>query len=243
MEKTIGLNGNAIMTTNLFDLSGKVAVITGGNSGIGLGMAEAIAAHGASVCIWGTNTDKNAVALETLQAINPGAHAIKCDVSDKQAVDKAFDQTLERFSRVDGCFANAGVGGSGQRFQETSVEEWRRIMDVNLDGLFYTFRRAAEHMVERAKAGDPGGRLIGISSLGAIMGMPRSQAYSGTKGAVISIMQGLAVEFARFGITANSILPGHIHTAMTDQLYQFEPFVSAYHSGDTLLIDGGFRFV
>jgi NAD(P)-dependent dehydrogenase (short-subunit alcohol dehydrogenase family) len=259
------------MTQNFFDLAGKVALVTGGNSGIGLGMAEAMAGHGADVCIWGTNPKKNAVALESLQDYGTKAHAILCDVSDQAAVEKSFNETLEVFGRIDGCFANAGVGGGAKRFQENTVEDWHRVTSVNLDGFFFTLRRAAEHMVERAQSGDPGGRLVGTSSLGAIMGMPMSQAYAGTKGAVISIMQGLAVGFARFGVTANSILPGHIHTPMTEENYKQEPFInavmpripmrrwgtkedfgglavylmsnaSAYHTGDSFLIDGGFRY-
>jgi NAD(P)-dependent dehydrogenase (short-subunit alcohol dehydrogenase family) len=142
-------------------------------------------------------------------------------------------------------------------------------MSVNLDGLFFTLRAAAKHMKERAEKGDKGGRLIGTASLGALMGMARGEAYAGTKGAVISIMQGLAVEFARYGMTANSVLPGHIATAMTEKSYANEKFAgavmpriplrrwgdksdfegiavylmsnaSAYHTGDTFLIDGGF---
>ncbi len=137
-----------------------------------------------------------------------------CDVAVEASVEESFAETLEVFGRVDGCFANAGVAKSG-RFEEFSTEDWRHVMDVNLDGLFYTLRCAAKHMKQRAEAGDPGGRLIATSSLGALMGMARVEAYGASKGAVISIMQGLAVEYARWGVTANSVLPGHIETAMT----------------------------
>jgi len=256
------------MHSNLFDLSGKTALITGGNSGIGLGFAQGVAKHGANVCIWGTNADKNACALQTLQAYGTKVHAIQCDVSDEAAVNKCFAETLAVFGRVDACFANAGIGGGGP-FAELATEQWRRVMSVNLDGLFFTLRAAAKHMKERAEQGDKGGRLIGTASLGALMGMARGEAYAGTKGAVISIMQGLAVEFARYGVTANSILPGHIATAMTEKSYANEKFhnavmpripvrrwgdksdfegmavylmsnASAYHTGDSFLIDGGF---
>jgi NAD(P)-dependent dehydrogenase (short-subunit alcohol dehydrogenase family) len=256
------------MSTNLFDLKGKVALITGGNSGIGLGFAEGVAKHGADVCIWGTNAQKNSAAVETLRAHGTKVHAIQCDVSNEAAVEKSFAETLTKFGRVDACFANAGVGG-GAPFAELTREQWRRVMDVNLDGLFYTLRCAAKHMKDRAERGDKGGRLIGTASLGALMGMSRGEAYAGTKGAVISIMQGLAVEFARYGVTANSILPGHIATAMTEKSYANEKFAnaimpriplrrwgdktdfegiavylmsnaSAYHTGDKFLIDGGF---
>ena len=256
------------MQSSLFDLSGKTALVTGGNSGIGLGFATGVAKHGANVCIWGTNAEKNAAAIATLKPFGTKVHAVRCDVSDEAAVQKSFAATLSEFGRVDACFANAGVGGGGS-FADLDTETWRRVMKVNLDGLFFTLRAAAHHMKERAEQGDRGGRLIGTSSLGALMGMARGEAYAGTKGAVISIMQGLAVEFARYGVTANSILPGHIETAMTEKTYQNEKFrnaiipriparrwgtpadfegiavylmsdASSYHTADSFLIDGGF---
>lgn len=256
------------MTDSLFDLQGKVALITGGNSGIGLGFAAGVARHGADVCIWGSNAEKNAAAVAELAQFERKIHAIQCDVSDEQAVEKSFAETVEVFGRVDSCFANAGVARSG-RFEEFSTADWRHVLDINLDGLFYTLRCAAAHMKQRSVAGDPGGRLIGTASIGAVMGMARVEAYAASKGAVISMMQALAVEYARHGVTANSILPGHIETAMTANNIQNQRFsdailpripagrwgnssdfeaiavylmsdASAYHTGDSLLIDGGF---
>jgi len=256
------------MAKNLFDLTGKVALITGGNGGIGLGFAEGVAKQGADVCIWGRNAQKNSEVLALLTEFGTKVHAVCCDVAVEASVEESFAETLEVFGRVDGCFANAGVAKSG-RFEEFSTEDWRHVMDVNLDGLFYTLRCAAKHMKQRAEAGDPGGRLIATSSLGALMGMARVEAYGASKGAVISMMQGLAVEYARWGVTANSVLPGHIETAMTEDNYANEKFANAilpriparrwgdrsdfegiaaylmsdassYHTGDSLLIDGGF---
>ena len=256
------------MPKNLFDLTGKVALITGGNGGIGLGFAEGVAKQGADVCIWGRNAQKNSEVLAQLTEFGTKVHAVCCDVAVEASVEESFAETLEVFGRVDGCFANAGVAKSG-RFEEFSTEDWRHVMDVNLDGLFYTLRCAAKHMKQRAEAGDPGGRLIATSSLGALMGMARVEAYGASKGAVISMMQGLAVEYARWGVTANSVLPGHIETAMTEDNYANEKFANAilpriparrwgdrsdfegiaaylmsdassYHTGDSLLIDGGF---
>src|SRR3954470_22523561 len=98
------------MHSNLFDLTGKTALITGGNSGIGLGFAEGVAKHGADVCIWGTNAEKNAAALDTLKRYGTKVHALQCDVSDEARVEQAFAETLQVFGRVDACFGNAGVG-------------------------------------------------------------------------------------------------------------------------------------
>jgi len=251
-----------------FDLTGKVALVTGGNSGIGLGMAEALAQAGASVCVWGTNGEKNAAATARLDKHGGRTLALRCDVADEAAVDGAFAETVKALGRVDACFVNAGVsgrGGGGGGFANMTTAEWRRVMGVNLDGAFFTLRAAARHMVERGG----GGSLAVTSSLSAIMGAPRSQHYAATKGAVISLMRALAVELARHKIRVNAIVPGWIDTPMTEQALHGEAFTQkvlprvplrrwgvgddfggiavylasdlfAYHTGDTLVIDGGY---
>ncbi len=257
------------MAQSPFDLSGKVALVTGGNGGIGLGFADAMAQAGADVCIWGTNADKNATAVEQLLAHGGKAVAFQCDVGDSSAVDETFAKTLEAMGRVDSCFANAGVSARNASFLDIDDAEWDRVMRINLDGAFYTMRAAVKHMVERAEAGDPGGRLVGTASLAAISGAARNEHYAATKGALISMIRALAVEYARYGITANAILPGWIETAMTEGLVQWQKFsdavlpripmrrwgtpedfggmavylasdASQYHTGDTMLIDGGY---
>jgi NAD(P)-dependent dehydrogenase (short-subunit alcohol dehydrogenase family) len=255
------------MTYRAFDLNGKVALITGGNSGIGLGMADALAAAGAGVSIWGTNPDKNAAATKQLAAHGGHVQALICDVADETAVERSFAETVNTFGRVDACFVNAGVSGrsGGQSFTEMSTEEWRRVMSVNLDGAFFTLRAAARHMTQR----EGGGSLVVTSSLAAISGQARGEHYAATKGGLIAMMKALAVEFARQGVRANAILPGWIETAMTERALHWDKFVervlprvparrwgvpedfgaiavyltsdaSAYHTGDTFVIDGGY---
>lgn len=251
-----------------FDLTGKVALVTGGNGGIGLGMAEGLAAAGAKVAVWGQNPEKNAKAEEALKAHGVDVLVQKVDVADEAAIVAAVAEVLERFGRLDFCAANAGIGG-GAPFEEMTTEKWRRVTTVNLDAVFWTFREAAKHMVARAKAGDPGGSLVVTSSTSAIHGAPRNQAYASTKGAVLSMVRGLAVEYARYGIRANSILPGWIATDMTAGLQAWDTFnekaigrvpmrrwgegddfsgiavylasdASKFHTGDSFVIDGGY---
>jgi NAD(P)-dependent dehydrogenase (short-subunit alcohol dehydrogenase family) len=254
------------MTYRPFDLTGKVALVTGGNRGIGFGIAQAVAEAGADVAIWGTNAEKNAEAQTELAKTGRKVLALQCDVGDEAAVDAAFTRTLEAMGRVDGCFANAGIGGGGAKsFLEMSSELWHRVLRVNLDGAFYTFRAAARHMVERG--GD--GVLVGTASLAAVEGSPRSEHYAATKGGLISMVRSLAVEFARHNVRAHAILPGWIETDMTQRLTTNETFhgkvmpripmrrwghgedfggiavylmsaASRYHTGDTFVIDGGY---
>ena len=154
-----------------FDLSGKVALVTGGNSGIGLGIAEAVAAAGADVAIWGTNEAKNEAARARLEESGRRVLALRCDVGDPAQVAAAFAETVRALGRVDACFANAGISGGRQKpFLEHEVADWERVLRVNLTGAFTTLQTAARHMVERGG----GGSLVGTAS------MPPSRARPAT---------------------------------------------------------------
>lgn len=254
---------------NRFDLAGKVAIVTGGNGGIGLGMAEALAEAGCAVQIWGRNAEKNARAVEILRG-KGRAEAAVCDVSDAKSVEAAMAKTLAAFGRVDGCFANAGIGGGGRRsFIERPLEEWRQLLATNLDGAFLTLQAAARHMVERAERGDAFGRLVVTSSIASVFGTARNEHYAASKAALNALTRALAVELARHGITANAILPGWIKSEMTEGIMANDKFVgavmpripmrrfgepadfggiavylmsnaSSYHTGDLFMIDGGY---
>ena len=136
---------------SIFDLTGRVAIITGGNGGIGLGIAQALAAAGCNVSIWGRNADKNKSAAATMAGCAGKVDTRICDVSDPASVKAAMAATLDKFGRVDGCFANAGIGGGGRHaFIDRTEEQWRSMFATNLDGVFHVFQAAARHMTERA---------------------------------------------------------------------------------------------
>jgi NAD(P)-dependent dehydrogenase (short-subunit alcohol dehydrogenase family) len=209
-----------------FDLSGRGAVVTGGNGGIGLGMARALLDAGASVAIWGARPDKTERAkAELIQRCGDAArvHAFVCDVGDEAQVDATFAASAAALGRVDACFANAGVGGRGTTLLEMSLEEFRRVQRVNVEGVFLTFRAAARHMVERGH----GGSLVATASTAAIEGAARNSHYGASKGAVTSYVRALAVELARHKIRVNSILPGWIVTEMTERAVGNEKFANA----------------
>jgi NAD(P)-dependent dehydrogenase (short-subunit alcohol dehydrogenase family) len=163
----------------LFDLTGRVAVITGGNGGIGLGIAQALASAGCNVSIWGRNAEKNRLAAASMAAGPGKVDSHVCDVSSAASVKEAMKATLNHFGRVDGCFANAGIGGGGRRaFVDRTEEEWRTMFATNLDGVFHVFQAAARHMTERSEAGDGFGRLVATSSLASLFGTARNEHYA-----------------------------------------------------------------
>jgi len=150
------------------DLTGKVALVTGGNGGIGFGMADAMAASGADIVIWGTKDDKNEEAAKKLKAHGKRVATRKVNVANEAEVVDGMAAAVKEMGRVDCCIANAGIGGGAPSFSQMTIETWRRVHAVNEEGAFFTLREAAKHMVERAGKGDPGGSLIGVASLAGL---------------------------------------------------------------------------
>jgi NAD(P)-dependent dehydrogenase (short-subunit alcohol dehydrogenase family) len=250
---------------DLFDLKGHVAVVTGGNSGIGLGFARGLASAGARVCIMSRNEARNQQVVDDFAARGHEAVAWGVDVADEAAVVQAFADVVDRFGRLDSCFANAGVGSDGAPLIDTSLDQFRRVTRVNLEGAFVTLREAARHMVNLGN----GGSLVATSSLAVVMGQARGYAYAASKGGLVAMVKALAVELARHGIRANALLPGWTESGLTAEAFQWDRFrdkvmpripvrrwgvpddfaavavylaspASSYHTGDTLLIDGGY---
>jgi NAD(P)-dependent dehydrogenase (short-subunit alcohol dehydrogenase family) len=250
----------------MFDLAGKVALITGGNGGIGLGMARGLAQCGADLAIWGTNADKNRAARAELETFGVRVVDYVCNVGDQEQVETVFAQTLDAFGHVDACFVNAGVGGKAESFATMTDDEWHRVMRVNLDGAFYTAQVAVRAMVAQGN----GGSLVFTTSGSAYFGQQRGQHYGASKAGLISMMRAIAVEHARHGIRSNAILPGWIESEMTAPALGWDKFVanvlprvpmrrwgdpndfsgiaaylasdlSKYHTGDVITIDGGYH--
>ena len=246
------------------DLSGQVAVITGGNGGIGLGFAEGVAAAGADVAVWARDENKSADAVAKLSASGVRAIAVTCDVADEESVAAARAATVAELGRIDICVANAGTSGLGQ-LQDLSFTEWRRVMAVNLDGAFLTMRDCAQQMIEQ---GD-GGAMVAISSTSAVHGAAQNPHYGASKTAILGLVRASAVGLARFGIRVNAVLPGWTATELTAGGYEDDRFrdittkrtpvrrwatgddyrsLAAYlcdrsvdfHTGDTITFDGGY---
>lgn len=252
-----------------FDLHGRVALVTGGNTGIGKGMALALAAAGADVAIIGRDPAKNRAAARSLHQFDGRVMALQCDVSDPRAVEDAIATITKTLGSLDSCFANAGVIHVNQRLIDYDEKEWRRVLAVNLDGTFYTLRAAARHMMPQGR-----GSICLTSSVAANYGWPGGYPYAAAKAAALALVRSAAVELARFGIRVNALMPGWTDTAMTSELASAQTAggarlrdamtmrvpmrrwaspgdfggiavylasdASSYHTGDTFVIDGGY---
>ncbi|MGW8205065.1 SDR family NAD(P)-dependent oxidoreductase [Sphingomonas sp. VDB2] len=253
---------------NLFDLSGKVALVTGANSGLGFGFARGLARAGSDVILWGRRTDKNEEAAAALRAYGVRVFADVVDVSSEPAIVAGFARALDAMGRVDTVVANAGIA-SRVPFTDMDVATYRKLIDVNLDGAVFTLREGARHMKARAEAGDPGGSLIICGSGSIFQGVPTMAHYGIAKGALNALAKALAAELGPIGVRCNVIAPGFIETEMTfadpevgrmiaDVVAAKAPLgragkpadlegavvylasdMAAYHTGDTLVVDGG----
>lgn len=197
---------------DLFDLTGKTAIVTGGNRGIGLGIATGLAKAGASVAIWSRNEAKNAEAAEIVGEYGKSL-AVGCDISDPDSVEEAMSVTMSEFGRLDAFFANAGITGV-EKFEEMSLEDWKRIIDVNLNGAFITIQAASREMIR----GGEGGSIVATASLAATFAIPQSPHYTASKGGLVQLVRAAAVRLARYHIRVNVISPGWVATEMSEDV-------------------------
>jgi len=197
--------------TQLFDLTGRVAIVTGGNGGIGFGMARGLAEAGCSVAIAGRNPAKNREAVAKLEAMEVPAIGLEVDVTREAACQGLIDATLKRFGRLDILVNNAGTNIRKQP-QAYSIDEWRLLIDTNLTSAFMCCQAAYPAMV---KAG--GGKIINIGSMTSIFGAPFAAPYGATKGGIVQLTKALATAWAADNIQVNAVLPGWIDTDLTKQ--------------------------
>jgi 2-deoxy-D-gluconate 3-dehydrogenase len=194
---------------NPFDLQGKTALVTGGNGGIGLGIAKGLAQAGAQVAIAGRNEAKNKTAL---QALGAEAIAVSGDVNDAAAVKRMVAETVKAFGGLDILVANAGIN-IRKPPQDYTLEEWHRIMDTNLTSVFACCQAAYAEMQRRG-----GGKIVTIGSMTSLFGFDVGPVYAASKGAVVQLTKSLAAAWAKDNVQVNSILPGFIDTELTRNL-------------------------
>ncbi len=193
----------------MFDLTGRVALITGGNGGIGLGMARGMAKAGSSIVIAARNQEKSEAAAEELRELGVSVLCLSVDVADEQSIKDMTAATLSEFGRIDCLVANAGIN-IRRPPQDYKPEEWKSVIDTNLNGPFF----CAQAVYPAMKA-QGGGKIISIGSMASIFGLPFAAAYASTKGGIVQFTRVLATAWADDNIQVNSILPGWIDTELT----------------------------
>ncbi|MER9964104.1 SDR family oxidoreductase [Mesorhizobium sp. M0045] len=191
--------------------AGRSAVITGGASGIGLAVAQRITDEGGRVSVW----DRDAAQIEQARAIVPGLYSVTLDVADPIAVEAAAGETIEALGAVDILVTSAAITGPNMTTWEYSVEDWRRVIDININGVFFCNKALVPHMLERNY-----GRIVNIASIAGKEGNPNASAYSTSKAAVIGMTKSLGKELAKTKVTVNCVTPAAVRTAIFQQMSQ-----------------------
>lgn len=198
---------------NHYGLGGKVAVITGGASGIGRACALTMARSGADVSIWDIDQAAIDVVVKELEDYDYRVHSAVVDVSDAAAVEAAMDDVVKHFGHVDIAVSNAGIGGDAATSGDYTDEGWHKVISINLDGVFYTQRAAIRAM----KASGRGGAIVNMASILGAVGFATASAYTAAKHGVVGLTQAAAWEHAVDGIRVNAVGPGFIRTPLLDK--------------------------
>lgn len=254
------------MSGDLFDIRGKVALITGGNAGIGLGYAEAIASQGGDVVIWGRRADRNEEVRKQLAGYGGRVLTDTVDVADEDAQTRGFARAIDEMGHIDCVIANAGIV-SPCAFKDLSFDHYNELIRVAQHGAFFTLREGVRHMVDRVEAGGPPGSLIATGSLSIFQAAPAGAHYAAAKSAVAAMIKSIAVEYGSLGIRANMVCAGLIASEMVpgdlpmiQEMGAKAPLgrigqpndlggivvylmsdAARFHTGDVITVDGGDR--
>jgi NAD(P)-dependent dehydrogenase (short-subunit alcohol dehydrogenase family) len=202
-----------------FDLTGKVALISGGATGIGRGIAEGLAEAGAAVVIAARRLEMCESACREIQEkCGVETHPARCDITRADDIAAMLDGVCQRFGQVDILVNNAGIGGSEKPILKMSDADWDRVLGTNLKAVFTLSRAVVEKMVERGK----GGKVINVASIGGLIGWPNMSAYCASKGGCIQLTKVMALEWIRYNIQVNAILPGYVETPMNTEFFASE---------------------
>lgn len=201
---------------NRIDMQGRFAIVTGGASGIGTAICQRFANSGARVAVWDLDGNAGVSAAAGLPTVSGGAHiGVQVDVANDASVGSAMQRTLEAFGRLDVMVCSAGITGPNKVTWEYDPDDWRKVIDVNLNGVFLCNRAAVPAML----ANDYG-RIVNIASIAGKDGNPNAPAYSTSKAGVIGLTKSIGKETARTGIRVNCITPAAVHTPIFEQMTQ-----------------------
>lgn len=209
--------------SSLFNISGKVAVVTGASSGLGRQFALALAREGANVAILARRVEKLEKVKEEVEALGVACISVRCDVVDNESIKSAIATVVERFGRIDILVNNAGVGtGAPAELQEDSV--WNMTINTNLNGVYFVAREVGKVMIKQNY-----GKIINIGSIHSTVSMNGSpiSAYCASKGGVAMLTKALACEWAKYNITVNAIGPAYFESEMTEQVINTPEFAQA----------------
>lgn len=255
---------------NLFDLTGKIALITGGSSGLGVQFAKALAKQGADIALCARRVEKMEAVQKEIEAIGVRCFSVRCDVSDTDQIREMVRQVENHYGRIDILINNAGVGETDLA-ENTSDEMWRHVIDINLNAVYFVAREVGKVMIKNGY-----GKIVNIGSVHSEVVMKKDlwtvSAYATAKGGVKMLTKSLAAEWAKFGITVNAIGPAYFESEMTDAIFAtgaftaiaktycpmeragkpgeldgaiiyFSSDASSYTTGQLLVIDGGWTTI
>lgn len=199
-----------------FDLTGKVAIVTGGASGIGRGIADGLAEAGASIVIAARQLEKCEKACKEIrEKTNIKVLPHRCDITKMGEIDVLVDDVLKEFGYIDILVNNSGIGGSEKAILKMTEQDWDNVLDTNLKGVFTLTQAVVKKIVERGK----GGKVINVASIGGLIGWPNMAAYCASKGGCIQLTKVMALEWTRYNIQVNAILPGYFETPMNTDFF------------------------